>query len=353
MRDLFTVGPVNRYDRTVEIARKPIPYFRTEEFSERVLRINRDIKELLNAPDDAQVILLTASGTGAMEACVANFCQTGTRALVVNGGTFGARFVDLCVRYGAQVTQIAVPFEGELDESMLAPYMAGRYDVLFVNIHETSIGKLYDRRLIARLAKETGALLVIDAISSFLADRYDMSEIGADATIVSSQKALALDAGLSVVTLSPRAVERATEIGFSGMYFDFPLYLKDAKRGQTPFTPAVGTILQLEDRLAGIVSEGIQTEWNRCASLARYFRRQICKLPFTVPSYRLSDCLTPIKCARNDARQLTKYLAERYDIYVTPSGGENADKLLRIGHIGKHDEAGIDRLIEAMEEFYQ
>lgn len=352
MRNLFTVGPVNMFERTLKIAAQPVPYFRNDEFSQTVLNINDSVKRLQNAPLGAEVVLLTASGTGAMEACVANLCDETTRALVVNGGTFGARFASLCRAYRAQTDEIAVPFERDLDEDLIAPYAKRRYDAIFVNVHETSIGKLYDLSLLKTLARQTGALLVVDAISSFLADPYDMSASGADVTIVSSQKGLALDAGLSVITISSAAARRMQEIGYRGVYLNLPAYFADAHRGQTPFTPAVGTVLQLADRLQGIEEQGLESEIERCAGFAERFRKGVreARLPYEIPQYRLSSCLTPLVCPRGNAKATVRALIARCDYHMTPNGGASADTMFRVGHIGRHETSDYDTLIDQLRE---
>lgn len=353
MRDLFTVGPVNRFERTLKVASQPIPYFRNQEFSEVMFEIRRDFLDFLNAPQGSKAVVLTSSGTGGMEAAIISLCRKEDTVLVINGGTFGARFLDICNRHGIRSVSCDVPFEADLTAQMLAQYENIHIDAICVNIHETSVGKLYDGKLLGDFAKRKGALLIVDAISSFLADENDMSAIGADVVIVSSQKALALDAGLCLLALSTRAQARIVEIACKDLYFGLDKYLADAERGQTPFTPAVGTVLTLQDRLAGIRETGIGAEINRCRELAAYFRANISHLPLTVPRYALSDCLTPILFANGEARAMNEFLVKNYDIHITPSGGVNADCMARIGHIGNHDKKGLDRLISAMEEFYK
>lgn len=352
MRDLFTVGPVNMFERSLRVASEPIPYFRNQAFSDVMTEIKEDFLSFLNAPEGSGFILLTSSGTGGMEAAVMNLCKQGDTVLVINGGTFGARFAEIVSLHGFRLLECKIPFDEDLTEATLAPFENEKIDVVCVNIHETSVGKLYDGKLLGEFARRKGALFIVDAISSFLADEIDMREFNADVIITGSQKALAVDAGVSLIALSPEAVKKQAEVNCRSLYFGFGNYLKDMERGQTPFTPAVGTVLTIQDRMRGIKEKGLQSEIDRCKTLAEYCRKAIKKLPLSVPSYRKSNCLTPIIFADGQAKAMNEYLVKNYDIHITPSGGANADRLARIGHIGNHDIAGLDRLIKAMEEFY-
>lgn len=354
MKDLFTVGPVNMFERTLKIAAQPIPYFRNEYFSNVMFEIFENMGKAVNAPLGSRIILLTTSGSGGMESAVINLCDRDSTAFVVNGGSFGKRFSEICDRHDIKHIDCDVPFDEDLTIEMMRKALDHRkIDVIFVNIHETSIGKKYETKILKDFAEETGAILVVDAISSFLADEIDMSEMGADIIITASQKALALDAGICIMVLSPRAIDAVNRVKCKDLYLGLQGYLKDAERGQTPFTPAIGIIMTLQDRLKCIIEHGVKNEIDRCKMLAEYFRKNIGKLPVQVPKYNLSNCLTPILFNNNEAQKLKDFLVKKYDIYITPSGGRNAENLARIGHIGNHDIAGLDRLIRAMEDYYQ
>lgn len=351
--NLFTVGPVNMFERTLKIGAEQVPYFRNDAFSKIVLEINQMTKELLNAPKDSEVVLLTTSGTGAMEASVANLCGKNNRALVINGGTFGERFIKLCKVYQVDFEELVVPFDKDLDAEMLSAYLNSNIDTVFVNICETSVGKLYSKQVLGDFVRRTGALLVVDAVSSFLADELDMAKLGADVVFTGSQKALALDAGLSLYAFTAKAQERMREVNYKGIYLNIIDYVADSHRGQTPFTPAVGTIIQLYDRMKGIMENGKESEIIRCKSFANYFRANIYNLPFELPKFCLSNCCTPLICKNNDAQNLKNFLVEKYDLHITPSGGNNANRLTRIGHLGNHTIDGIDDLINGIKEFYK
>jgi aspartate aminotransferase-like enzyme len=149
-----------------------------------------------------------------------------------------------------------------------------------VNAHETSTGVLYDIPGLGQICRDNGLYFVVDAISAFLCDPLSMRSMGIDILITSSQKALALAPGLSVITLSPRAVERIESANVRSHYFGLKKYLVDGVRGQAPFTPAVGIILQLHERLCGLEKLGVEHCIQHSAALAAHFRQSIQGLPY-------------------------------------------------------------------------
>lgn len=346
---LFTIGPVNMFDYTRKTGEMQLPYFRTAQFSEVVLEINSLFKKASYAPDDSEVVILTASGTAAMEATITNCLNTNTRVLVVNGGTFGHRFEELCRFHSIPHDVLHVPFNEDLTAEMLDRYSNKGYFAMLINKHETGIGKLYSSSLISDFCKKENMYLLVDAISSIFADEYNIKQIGADITFVSSQKALALPPGISIVVISKRIYDNVIKKNKqSNMYLSFEDYVINAKRGQTPYTPAVGIIYQLRERLSHLVNDGIDKEVERINQLAGYFRERIVELPFTVPAYTLSNCITPIITQKVNVKKMFELLIERYGIFVTPCPDPNAKTMLRIGHIGDLNKTDYDDLIDKM-----
>lgn len=344
----FTVGPVQEYDYVLEIGAQRTPYFRNESFSRIVLENEKMMKKLAFAPKDGKVVFLTASGTGAMEASVMNCLTNQDKALVINGGGFGARFVQLCQIFGIAYDEVRVPFESVLNEEMLLPYEGKAYTALLINMHETSIGKLYDMKMVSDFCKRNHLFLIVDAISAFLADPLYMKEWKIDVLIVSSQKALALPPGISALILSGEAQNRIENNMVQSMYFNLKEALANAARGQTPFTPAVSILLQMNERLKYLCEYGAQNEWNRVSELATYFRSEIVGLPLKVASSSLSNAVTPIWIECMSAHDLFKILEEKYQIWVCPNGGEYKDKLFRVGHLGQLEKGDYDKLVVAL-----
>jgi len=346
---LFTPGPVPMYPSTLEIGARQTPYFRNEAFSKVVLECEAMLLDTLNAPAGSRALFLGASGTGAMEAAAANLVAPGEKVAAVVGGGFGARFAQIARFYGAEVTEITV---GDDNLSDTAPLEAHREaSVLLLNAHETSVGLLYDVASVGKFCREHGQLFVVDAISMYVTDPLDMEGWGIDAVILSSQKGLALPPGLSAVLLSPRAQRRLTPS--RSYYFDLGRALEDGARGQTPFTPPVTILLQLHDRLKGIVRDGIGNEQRRAAALAERFREGIAPLPLAFYRRHMPNAMTALSPTDGrSARELVAALETRYGMVLTPNGGALADTVFRVGHMGAMTPADIDALLDALSDYY-
>ena len=222
----FTVGPVMSDEDVLEVAHASTPYFRTPEFSKLMLENERMFLALLHAPADSRAVFLTASGTGAMESCVMNLLNDKDRVIVVNGGSFGQRFVDLCALHGRDYTEVRCDFGRALRREQLIGLED--HTALLINMHETSSGVLYDMDMVAAFCRENGIFLIVDAISAFLADELDMAALGAGAVLTGSQKALAVQPGVSLIALSPEAVRRAEENPERCLYLSLKQALKNA-----------------------------------------------------------------------------------------------------------------------------
>ena len=339
---LFTLGPVEMYEYTRERPMGQLPYFRTEDFSRINLECAQGLRRLSGAPENAHVYLLTCSGTGAMEAVVGGCFRGDDRLLAIDGGGFGHRFAQLARHHEIPCDSVNISFGGIITQKNLETAGdAGGFTGLLVNLHETITGQLYDRGLLASFCGERGLYFVCDAIGSFLADPLDFGADGVDALIISSQKALALPPGLSAVILSDRLYRKVLEqdIRPFSMYFDFREAEANAVRGQTPFTPAVGTILALHERLERIEAEGgAEGAVARTKALAEDFRTRISTLVgegrIALPGHPLSNACTPIVFPDGGAGRVYQRLAREYGVWLNPNGGELADRVLRVGHLG-------------------
>ena len=246
----FTVGPVMSDPDIIEVANQSTPYFRTSEFSEIMKENEELVLKFLNAPKNSRCIFLTASGTGSMESCVMNILNDQDKVIVINGGSFGHRFVELCELHQRWFTEIKCEFGKQLRPEQLNGLE--NHTALLINMHETSSGVLYDMKMVSEFCRTNHILLIVDAISAFLSDEIDMEELGAAAVITGSQKALAVQPGISLVALAPEALDRIENNKEVCMYLSMKEALKNGERGQTPFTPAVTTLLQINKRLYAI-----------------------------------------------------------------------------------------------------
>lgn len=345
----FTVGPVQSSDEVLKIGSEQTPYFRTQEFSELMLENEDLMKRFANVEDRGRVAFMTGSGTASMEAVVVNFFDERDKVLVVNGGGFGQRFAELCELYKLDYTSIHLDNGMPLTQDELEKYNNQGYTGLLVNIHETSTGVHYDLGMIADFCRRNHIFFVVDAISSFLADEVDMQKNNIDVMITGSQKALACPPGISIIVMNERAVKRLDDYPSRCMYLDLKTALKDGERGQTPYTPAVTTLLQIHARLKEIeAAGGAASETERIHHLAEYFREKLNGLPFELFTNCLSNAVTPLRPLTCSANEIFLRLKDEYGIWICPNGGELKDTLFRVGHIGALCEADYDELIEAL-----
>ena len=347
----FTVGPVMSCEEVRTIGAEQVPYFRTPEFSKIMFENENLMKKFAKADENARVVFLTGSGTAAMEAAVINVFDTKDKVLIVNGGSFGQRFVKICQIHQIPYTEIKLEIGKKLTQEMLDQYDGKDYTGFLVNIHETSTGVHYDPVMISEFCKKNNMFLLVDAISSFLADEFDMEKLGVDLMLTGSQKALACPPGISVIVLSEHAVQRVYEKTPQCLYLDLKEALKNGERGQTPFTPAVGILRQIHARLLEIEKAGgVEAETAKIASLAADFREKIKDMPFEIPSESMSNAVTPLHPLNVSAYKIFETLKDEYHIWVCPNGGDLAEKIFRVGHIGALTTDDNTSLVEALKD---
>lgn len=347
----FTVGPVMSNESVLSIGAEQVPYFRTNEFSNIMFENERLVKKFVKANNDSRVVFITGSGTASMEATIINLFDESDNLLIVNGGSFGQRFVELCEIHNIPHEEIKLNIGVSLKREDLEKYNNRGFTGFLVNVHETSTGVHYDMNIISDFCKKNGIFLVVDAISSFLADEFNMFEFDAQVMITGSQKALACPPGVSIIVLSSKAVERIKSHNPRCLYLNLNLALENAKRGQTPFTPAVGIIRQINARLKEIdVNGGAESEIKKVSELANDFRNKIEGLPLQIVSDSMSNAVTPLHPLNVSAYDVFLTLKDEYGIWVCPNGGALKDKVFRVGHIGALTKENNSTLVNALKD---
>jgi len=349
---IFTPGPVKEYPEISELGGLQTPYFRNQAFSDVVLETEQQLLQLANAPKGSRAVLLTASGTAAMEAAVLNLIAPKHKTVSVISGGFGQRFADICRVHQRQHSPYHPEFDDDLsDTSSLTPF--SDHDALLINGHETSICHRFNLDKVGQFCHENQLLHIVDAISMFLTDELDMQSQHIDALIVSSQKALALPPGVAIIILSPKAIAKLLPEPAS-LYFNLTDYLRDGERGQTPYTPAVSIILQLHQRLLQIASRGgLKAEIAKTKEVAQFFRKGIAKLPLTFFSTHMANSVTGLSPTDGtSATQLVKEFEARYQMVLCPNGGELADTLFRVSHMGNITIQDTQLLLDALHDYF-
>lgn len=346
----FTVGPVQSSDAIRAIGAEQVPYFRTAEFSETMFENERLIKKFANATDESKVVFMTSSGSGGMETAIMNCLTKNDKALVINGGSFGQRFVELLTLHEIPFTEIKLEHGKALKPEHLSEFEGKGYTAFLMQKHETSTGVHYDINLVSDFCKRNKCFLIVDTISTFLCDPFDMEASGVGVMITGSQKALACAPGIAVMILAPSAIERINNIKCCCQYFDLKLALQNMERGQTPWTPAVGILRQINARLKEIdANGGAMVEIERCAGLAKYFRDKLKEydLPFEIVSESLSNAVTPLHPTTQSAYEIFLKIKNEYNMWICPNGGSMKDTIFRVGHIGYLQKEDYDKLLNA------
>jgi aspartate aminotransferase-like enzyme len=270
------------------------------------------------------------------------------KLLIISGGTFGKRFKRIAEIYRIPAEVISLEWNETFTSEMLGSYENAGITGMLVNMCETSTGQLYPMDSISTFCKRNSVCLVVDAISSFLCDPFSMKDLRADAVIISSQKGLALQPGMSFVAITKETFEsRCVKNNPQTLYFRFTDYEQDILRGQTPYTPSVVIINQLHEKMRRVLKDGVESYTAYIAGLAGYFRGQLLKeTNFTCPSYPLSNGVTPVYCPRRNAIDIFEYLKNQNDIYITPCAGDLAQTLFRVAHMSRQlTGQDIDELI--------
>lgn len=347
----FTVGPVMCSDQIRAIGAEQVPYFRTSEFSNVMLENEEFILEYAKAPEGSRAVFMTCSATGSMEAVVMNCFSKNDRVLVIDGGSFGHRFVELCEIHEIPHIALKLKYGEKLTKERLYEYDSQGLTGLLVNVDETSTAVLYDTIMIGEFCKRNNLFFVCDCVSSFLADSFNMEECCADVMITGSQKVLACPPGISIIALSPNGLKRVESTKVRSMYFNLAFALKNGERGQTPFTPAVGILLQINARLKEIKDNGgVDAEVARVAAQANDFREKIKELPFEFVSESPANGVTSLHPVTADAYSIFLTLKDKYNIWVCPNGGDMQHTVFRVGHIGALTYKDNDVLIDALKD---
>lgn len=337
------VFPGNIEDDILAIGAQQLPYMRTAFFSEIVKESESMLLNLIGCPK-GRVVFLTASGTGAMDAVVANYVSTKAKAHILVGGSFGKRWSDLCQYYSLPHFATEVEFGKDVDYTVLEQDMIKeKPDVFLCQHHETSSGQRFDLKRIGAICKKHNVSLVVDVVSSFLADELDMEEFGIDICVTSSQKGLNILPGISIIVLSERLVDYP--FARNSFYFDFQDNLSNLKRGQTPYSPATSIFLQMHERLKRFTEKGLGAIIADVRKKALFFRALCKEQGWDTLADCPSNCITGFFLHKNGDVLFTKLMEKGFTIM--PGGTSN---YFRVSHTGMQSEADLVDLVRAIKE---
>lgn len=323
---------------------------RGPEFAELIANVTRRLKPYFQTSND--LFLLTASGTGALEAAVVNTLSPGDRVLSASVGVFGDRFAEIARVYGADVVPVGFEPGQAADPGAIARSLetSGPFKAVLVTHNETSTGVTNDLGAIARVVHQTDALLLVDGISSVGSIELKADEWGCDVVLTGSQKGWMVPPGLAMATVSAKAWEAYKVARMPRFYWDFAKFRSYLERGQTPATPAMSVLFALDAALELLEREGMASIFarhRRCAERARQGVKSL-GLELFADEAHASNTVTAVKVPSDvDASRLLKVLR---DDGVVLAGGQGAQsgKIFRIGHLGWIAEADVDEILSAL-----
>lgn len=321
---------------------------RGPEFAAIMERVTTGVKEVFQTKND--LAILTASGSGAMEAAVVNHISPGEEVIVVTVGEFGKRFLDLTNVYGARPIEIAFEAGEPADPNRIEEVVKANPQVqtVLVTHNETSTGITNPLKDIAKAVKGAGRFLIVDAISSLSSIPVEADAWDLDVVLSGSQKGWMVAPGLAFVSMSERAKDVQSKTTTPRFYLDLKRAVDSAARGQTPWTPAVSLFFQMDKAIELLKAEGMENVYARHHRHGERVRSGLQALGLTLfarEGYR-SDTVTAVLVPDGvDVANLRKVARQDFGLVLAGGQGPLASKLFRFGHLGYcTDEAVEDGL---------
>lgn len=347
---LFTPGPTPVPEETLLELAKPVTYHRAAEAKAILAEVTDDLKYVFQTANP--VFTLTSSGTGGMEAAVANTLAAGEKAILLTAGRWGERWRGILKAYGANTVAVEVPYGKPVTPELLQDALGKNPDAraVFATLSETSTGVGHDLEAFGKLVAKTDALLVVDGISGLGAMECRVDAWHIDVCVTGSQKALMMPPGLAFVSVSEKAWKKIDATPVRGFYFDLRRYKKSLAESDTPFTPANTLIRAQRASLKRIRAEGIENLWARHAKIAAACRAAVAAMGLKVFAERPNPALTVIAVpAGVDGSATLKRLEKQYGYKLADGQDTLKGKIWRLSHMGYTDAFDVIGALAAIE----
>ena len=339
-QNLRIPGPTFVPQSVLAASARPMINHRGPEFAALLVALTRALQDFLGTQSD--VLLLTSSGSGGMEAAIANTLSRGDRVLAFSNGAFGERFHSIARSYGVDARRVDVPWGRPLDPDLVRDELAkdrgkDAAKAVLLTHNETSTGVLNPLKAIAEVVRESGRLLIVDSISGAGSVELEVDEWGIDVLVSASQKGWGAPPGLAMVAMGPRAWKAYDRSDLPKAYFDLQQAKASLEKGQTPATPAVTVFIALQESLKLMAEEGIEGICRRHRDLAFATRRGVGALGLQLFADEMSasPTVTAFRSpTRVDARNVIRILRESYDTVVGGGIGRLEGQIARVGHMG-------------------
>jgi serine---pyruvate transaminase len=351
-RYLLTPGPTPVPPEVLAELAKPVIHHRERDFREIYERCLARLRDVYRTKND--VLMFTTSGTGAFESAVANLTSAGDRQLVLSAGNFGERWAGMARAFGADLVHARLEWgeTPEPEDLRSALVDAGDVKVVYLTHSETSTGVVCDVQALAAVAKEAGALVVVDAVSSLGAVPLESDLWDIDVVVSGSQKALMCPPGLAFASVSPAALAASATATAPRYVMDWERTRKGQAKLDAPFTPAVSIVRALDVALGLLLDEGLEAAFDRHARLGRACREgaKAMGLDLFSPDEERSAVVTAIRAPDGvDSTAVVKGLRDRFGMTIANGQGDLKGKIFRIGHIGWFDIFDITSALAAVE----
>jgi aspartate aminotransferase-like enzyme len=349
---LLTPGPTPLPPLVCEALARPIIHHRTPQFQAILKEAVEGLKYVFQTKSD--VFILSSSGTGAMEAAVANLLSSGDTAITVEGGKFGERWTELTQAYGVHAEVIKVEWGKAVKAQEIENKLkTTKAKVVFVTLCETSTGVTTDIKSIAEVVKNSEAVLVVDAISGLGVIDLKTDEWAADVVVSGSQKGLMLPPGLGFISISQKAWKLIDAARSPRYYFDLRAAKKAWAQADTPFTTPVSLVVALNAALKMLKEEGLENVFTRCRKMAESVRAAASALGLKLyaDASCASDAITAISVPSGlDGEKLVKTMRDIYGVTIAGGQAELKGRVFRIASMGYINEFDIILALSCLEK---
>ena len=332
----------------------PLVYHRGPGFGDLMRDVTARLKQLYRT-DDADVLLMTSSGTGGLESAAQNLFSPGDEVLVPLAGFFSERWKSLATAFGLTVRTVEHEWGTRVDPARVADAIAEHpVNAVLLTHSETSTGVIQPVEELARVARDAGALVVVDVVSSLGAVPFEFDEWGIDAAVGGSQKALSASPGIAFVALSARAWEAHAAATLPRFYFDWSIYKRFAElpHPENPWTPAISVMQGLHAALDLYFQDGVDVALRRHELLSRAVKEGVKALGLDLFGEGLDAnwTVTAIRAPEGvDADTISDRMRSDFGCVIAPGQGPLKGKVFRIGHFGYFSELDIVRGLAALE----
>ncbi|MDY6795258.1 MAG: alanine--glyoxylate aminotransferase family protein [Actinomycetota bacterium] len=351
---LMTPGPTPLPPEVLLVQAEPMIHHRTPAYTELFVGMVEGLKKVLLTEKD--VLVFAASGTGAMEAAVANCFDGDDRVLVAAGGKFGQRFAEMGRAYGLEVEEYEYPWDEAVDPDVIARKLEEMPDIkgVFMTHSETSTGIVNNVKAVGEIVRDTPAILVVDSISGAGALELHTDDWGVDVLALGSQKALMTPPGLAAIVVGDKAWEMVEATSSPRYYFDLGKARKKYldKSPQTPYTPAIGLVRAMSRAIELILEEGLEAVWERHRILAECTRAAVKAMGLVLYPKILdrSYAVTAVKAPEGiDSGELVRHLNREYGVIVAGGQERLKGRIFRIGHVGYYNFFDLIVALSALE----